>query len=537
MPAIAAVRGVETMQHLTEIGRALARERDRRRLLEIILAEAVRLTGADGGALYRVDERGDALTFEIVSSATLGWSVHGTPSGGLHLPPIPLRDANGAPNHHAAVAHAALTRRSIRIADVYAVTEFDFVSAKRFDAEHGYRTRSLLAVPMHDHDDALIGVVQLINALDAKGSVTEFTERHEGLCEALTGLAGVVLSNQLLIENLESLFGSLVNLINVAIDEKSPYTGGHCQRVPRLTMMLAEAAHETSDGPLAPFCMTERDRAELWMAGMLHDCGKITTPVHVVDKATKLETIHDRIELVGARFDTLRAEARIRALERRLAGDDPAAVAADLQREDALLSADLEFLRGANVGSERMAEGDIARVRRIAARRLHNRDGGEQPLLTDDEVANLTVPYGTLTAAERTVINQHIVATIRMLEALPWPRHLARVPEYAGGHHERMDGKGYPRGLSRDQMSWQARMMGIADIFEALTAPDRPYKKAKTLSESLAILGRMKEGGHVDPDLFDVFVRRKVWQRYADEHLDPTQIDAVDLRSIPGYVP
>ncbi len=283
--------------------------------------------------------------------------------------------------------------------------------------------------------------------------------------------------------------------------------------------------------------MSERDRAELWMAGMLHDCGKITTPVHVVDKATKLETIHDRIDLVAARFDALSREARIRALERRLAGEDAGAVDAALVAEQAELAADLAFLRSANVGSERMADEDIARVRRIAARRLHDRDGISRPALTDEEVANLTIPYGTLTAAERTVINQHIVATIRMLEALPWPRHLTHVPEYAGGHHERMDGKGYPRGLSRADMSWQARMMGIADVFEALTAPDRPYKKAKTLSESLAILGRMKENGHVDPDLFDVFVRRKVYLEYATAHLDPAQIDAVDERAIPGYVP
>ncbi len=537
MPAIAAVPVVESVQHFSDIGRALARERDRRRLLEIILAEAVRLTGADGGALYRLDERGDSLSFEIVCNATLGWSVQGTPPRGLHLPAIPLHDASGAPNHHAAVAHAAITRRSIRIADVYTVTGFDFVSARRFDAQYGYRTRSMLAVPMLDHDDALIGVVQLVNALDAAGGVTEFTQQHEALCEAMTGLAGVVLSNQLLIENLESLFASLVNLINVAIDEKSPYTSGHCQRVPRLTMMLAEAANATSDGPLAPFRMSERDRAELWMAGMLHDCGKITTPVHVVDKATKLETIHDRIELVAARFETLSREARIRALERRLAGEEAGAVDAALAAEQAELAADLVFLRSANVGSERMADDDIARVRRIAARRLHDGDGTSRPALTDDEVANLTIPYGTLTAAERTVINQHIVATIRMLEALPWPRHLTHVPEYAGGHHERMDGKGYPRGLSRADMSWQARMMGIADIFEALTAPDRPYKKAKTLSESLAILGRMKENGHVDPDLFDVFVRRKVYLEYATAHLDPAQVDAVDERAIPGYVP
>jgi HD-GYP domain-containing protein (c-di-GMP phosphodiesterase class II) len=429
-----------------------------------------------------------------------------------------------------------LTRRSVRIADVYAVDGYDFTAAKRFDVEHRYRTRSLLAVPMHDHREELIGVLQLVNALDSGGRVVEFSAEDERLTEALTGLAGVVLANQLLIGQLETLFKSLVALINAAIDEKSPYTGRHCQRVPELTMLLAEAAHETTAGPLAEFRMSERDRDELWMAGMLHDCGKITTPVHVVDKATKLSTISDRIAQIETRFDALASESRLRALERKLAGADTVEVdttlAAVLREQDD----DLEFLRSANIGQEKMAKGDMARVRRIAERRWTDRHGERQPLLTADEVDNLTISSGTLTHAERAIINRHIESTIRMLEALPWPRHLANVPEYAGGHHERMDGKGYPRGLTRNQMSWQARMIGIADIFEALTAPDRPYKSAKPLSESLAILGRMRLNGHVDPDLFDVFVRRKVYLAYARKFLDPAQIDAVDERAIPGYV-
>ena len=454
---------------------------------------------------------------------------------GLSLPPVPLALANGTPNHEAVVAHAALTRQSVRIADVYAVAGFDFAAAKRFDAQFGYRTRSLLAVPMQDHRDELIGVLQLVNAQDAQGAAAEFSEADERLAEALTGLAGVVLTNQLLIGQLEALFESLVALINTAIDEKSPYTGGHCQRVPELTMMLAEAAHETTDGALASFRMSERDRAELHLAGMLHDCGKITTPVHVVDKATKLQTIVDRIELVAARFDALCADTRRCALERKLAGADAETTDAELAAELDAIAADLAFLRRANVGEETMAAADVERVRRIAERRYTGPDGHARPVVTDDELANLTIRSGTLLPAERAIINRHIESTIAMLESLPWPRHLARVPEYAGGHHERMDGKGYPRGLTRDEMSWQARMMGIADIFEALTAPDRPYKIGKTLSESLAILGRMCVNGHVDPDLFDVFVRRKVYLDYARKFMDPAQIDAVDEHAIPGY--
>ena len=306
-------------------------------------------------------------------------------------------------------------------------------------------------------------------------------------------------------------------------------------------MMLAEAAHEAASGPLAEFRMSEKDRYELKIAGLLHDCGKITTPVHVVDKATKLQTIFDRVELVATRIGVLKAQREAEALRAKLAaldhGDRAAAarIDVDLAATIAQLDDDCAFIRRVNVGAERMSPEDQARVSRIAAYEWTDLDGNRSRFLTPDEEENLRVAYGTLNAHEREIINHHIVATIKMLEALPWPRHLTRVPEYAGGHHERMDGKGYPRGLTREQMSVPARVMGIADIFEALTAKDRPYKKGKTLSESLEILGRMKQNGHVDPDLFDIFVRDKVYLRYAREFLDPEQIDEVDERAIPGF--
>ena len=347
-----------------------------------------------------------------------------------------------------------------------------------------------------------------------------------------------------LINQLEELFESFINLINSAIDEKSPYTGGHCQRVPTLTMMLAEAATESKEGPLAQFEMSERDRYELKIAGLLHDCGKVTTPVHVVDKATKLETIFDRIHLIETRFEVLKRDAEIELLKARaeLAQRSAPMVereAAEARYRDRVrqLTEDRSFLRACNIGVESMREDDAERVRMIARYRWTDSAGYEANFLTEDEVKNLTIRSGTLTAEERQVINHHIVATIRMLESLPWPRHLKNVPEYAGGHHERMDGKGYPKGLTREQMSIQARVMGIADIFEALTAKDRPYKRGKTLSESLEILGRFKESGHIDPDLFDVFVRKKVYQRYAEAFLEREQMDAVDEGKIPGYTP
>jgi len=306
-------------------------------------------------------------------------------------------------------------------------------------------------------------------------------------------------------------------------------------------MMLAEAASHCQVGPLKDFTLTERDRYELKIAGLLHDCGKVTTPVHVVDKATKLQTIFDRVALIDTRFEVAKRDAEIALL--RLAapdqGNPDASLEAELAARVAEIEEDREFLRRVNVGGEAMKDEDVTRVHAIAKRYPWRPHGGGAPadFLTEEEIRNLTIRYGTLTAEERSIINHHIEVTIQMLEALPWPKHLRNVPEYAGGHHERMDGKGYPRGLTRSQMSVQARCMGIADIFEALTAKDRPYKKGKTLSESLAILGRFKLNGHIDPDLFDIFMWEKVYEKYARQFLDPDQIDEVDVTKIPGYGP
>lgn len=300
-------------------------------------------------------------------------------------------------------------------------------------------------------------------------------------------------------------------------------------------MMLAEAVNATTTGPLAAFTMNDQDRYELKIAGLLHDCGKVTTPVHVVDKATKLQTIFDRIHLVDTRFEVLKRDAEIAALRQQLALRTKTDESAEARVHRALaeqlraLDVDRDFLRQANIGSESMAASDQQRVRTIGTEReWRNVDGLQTGFLTAEEMENLTIRSGTLTQKERETINYHIVATNKMLEQLPWPKHLKRVPEYAGGHHERMDGKGYPKGLTREQMSVQARTMGIADIFEALTARDRPYKNGMKLSQAMKILATFKKNGHIDSDLFDIFVKQGVYQRYAEQFLESEQIDAVD---------
>ncbi len=525
---------LKRLDDLNAIGIALSSERDISRLLEVILVAAKRITDADAGTLYLVDPQRGVLNFEIIRTDSLGIAMGGTAGDPISFPPVRLTDEHGLPNTSMVVAYVALNDKTVNIADAYSADGFDFSGTKSFDRSTGYRSTSFLTVPMKDHENEIIGVLQLINALDRDtGEITAFSAADQHLLESLASQAAVALSNRRLIQQLEKLFESFINLINTAIDDKSPYTGGHCERVPALTMMLAEAVNRTNTGPLRDFTMSDQDRHELKIAGLLHDCGKITTPVHVVDKATKLQTLFDRIQLLDTRFEVLKRDAEI-ALLRQGGGSE-----AMVQNQGRLrqLEDDREFLRQCNIGTERMDEADRARVRRIAAYQWRNECGETVDFLSADEVENLTIPFGTLTDSERSVINHHIDVTIRMLESLPWPKHLKNVPEYAGGHHERMDGNGYPRGLRREQMSVQARLMGIADIFEALTAKDRPYKKGKSLTESLEILGNFKLGGHIDPDLFDVFVREKVYLEYARKFLDPAQIDDVDEARIPGYAP
>ena len=574
-----------SFERLIEIGIALSAEKDTNKLMETILLEAKDIGNADGGTLY-IRTREDTLKFEIMRTDSLGVAMGGTTGIDITIPPLLMFKADGSPNHQQIAASAALSGDTLNIRDAYDSKEFDFSGTKAFDASNNYRSRSFLTVPLKNSQGGVIGVLQLLNAKDpATGEVVEFSQDIQPLIEALASQAAVALDNAILIEAQENLLESFITLMARAVDAKSPYTGGHCERVPELTKMLTQAVCDTSSGPFASFNLTEEEWYELHIGAWLHDCGKVTTPEYVVDKSTKLETITDRIHEVRMRFEVVKREAEIECLNKILAGGDDASLRAELETTLAAIDDDYAFIAECNLGGEFMGDELVKRVRQIARRTwqrtLNDRIGiaheelrrksreperelpCEEPLLADrvdhviehdalihsadpdnpygfrievpehkynlGEIYNLCISRGTLTAEERFKINDHIVQTIVMLESLPFPKHLQRVPEIAGGHHEKMDGTGYPKRLNGAEMSVPARVMAIADVFEALTAADRPYKPPKKLSESIRIMSFMVKDQHLDPELFRLFLESGVYQDYADKYLLPAQVDEVDI--------
>ena len=442
------------------------------------------MTRADGGTLY-IRTEDQRLRFEIMRNDSMGIAYPDAAGNLPALEPLPLFGPDGEANEGLVAAYAVLQGITVNIDDAYEAVGFDFSGTREYDRTTGYRSRSFLTVPLMNHEDEVIGVLQLINSLDADGDPQPFSRDDQALIEYFATLAALILTNLQLIDAQKVLFESFIRVIANAIDEKNPHTSKHCQRLPIIAMLMAKAVNRSSTGVYSDFRFTDADLYELNIAAWMHDCGKITTPEHVINKATKLEALYDRIEEVVLRVAVLKRELRVRYLEELVSlpnGEDNGVrenLERDYQKEVAALEDDCRFIQKANQGGEFMSDEDKERVHRIAARVWTDHLGQEQPLLSPEEVRNLLIDRGTLLPEERKVINRHIDVTINMLESLPYPKHLREVPEIAGGHHEHMDGTGYPRGLTRDQLSVRARIMGIADIFEALTAADRPYKRGK----------------------------------------------------------
>lgn len=522
---------VALVKRLTHIGNALSLERDRDTLLEHIVLAAKDVANADGGTLYLLSNAGDVLEYAIVRTDSLGVAFGGTTGKKPPFKVLRLHDpATGEPHLRKQVVRAVVCKEAINVADVYDSSEFDFSGTKEFDAAYGFRTRAVITIPMINHRNEAIGCVQLINPRDpVTGETVVFSQMMVEIIASLASQAAVIVDKETLIEEQKNLLESFIKMMASAIDAKSPYTGAHCVRVPLLTEMLAEAACQDTEGFFKQFTLNDDEKYELHIAAWLHDCGKIVTPVHIMDKATKLETIFDRIEIVRARFEVLRGQWALQLARAEV-------TAAECEAECAELDDALAFIERSNIGGEFMADGDIERLKALGTRMV-TIGGVVQPLLNANEVHNLSIRRGTITAEERQIMNDHMLHTMNMLESMPWPRHLQRVPEYALGHHEKMDGSGYPRGVLAGTMSVPARMMAVADIFEALTASDRPYKKAKTLSEAMRIIADFKRTNHLDPHVVDFFVTSGVYRRYAEMFLAAELIDTVDEAAILAIQP
>lgn len=556
----------EELDRLFNIGIALSAEQDMDVLLESILTTAKEFCNAEGGTLYLMDAAQNQLVFSILQNDKLGIKMGGTSEKKeIPFPPLYLYDPEtNEPNYSNISTYAALTEEIVNVPDAYDSTRFDFSGTHKFDKKSGYRSKSFLTVPLKTRTGQVVAVLQLINARAPSGETINFSKSMQRLVEALSSHAAVAIDNQLLVTAQKNVLEAFLEVIAHAIDDKSPYTGAHCQRVPVIARMIALAAVMSQDGAFKDFEMSEDEWYAFHLASWLHDCGKVTTPEYVLDKATKLETVNNRIHEIRARFEILRRDAHIDYLKKRLAGTEPKEqLLAQFNDRVRKLEDDFAFLAASNVGTEPLTDEQVARVHEIAKQTYHRyfdktlglswdeterikddmppKTNPAEPLLEDrpdhifggynrGEIHNLSIARGTLTPEEAKKINSHVEKTIEMLKAIPFPSHIKNVVEYAGGHHERMDGKGFPNHLTRFEMSVPARILGVADVFEALSSSDRPYKKPKKLSEIVAIMSGMAKGGHIDPDLFNLFLTAGVYREYAEQYMKESQIDEVDIQ-------
>lgn len=520
---------LKRLNRLLEISIALSAERDNIRLLELILLGAKELTGADGGSLYSVEE-GKFLRFKIFQNDSLDLHFGGTSEVEVEFPEIPLYLDNGEANEHMVAAYCVIHDKIINIPDAYEAPNFDFSGTKTFDESTGYRSMSFLTMPLKDHENEIMGVIQIINAQNPEtGDIQAFTREDEVLVHALASLTAVTWTNQKLIKGRNEMLEAFVRSLADAIDEKSKFTGQHCRRVPILSKLIAEAINETREGKLAERNFSEKEIYELSLASWLHDCGKLTIPVHLVEKRTKLEGINDKIHLLDSRFELCKAQEKIAALQEKL---KEAGIEYNQEGDDVLteklnsLEGDLRFLHECNISKEEgFSEDDTRRVEEIAKRQYQGPGEKLKNILSDDEVENLCIKRGNLNKDEYAIVKKHVVNTAKMLGKLPYPKDLRLIPEIASTHHERLDGTGYPNGLKGEEIIFQARILAIADIFEAITAPDRPYNKGMKLSQAVAILEKKAKDGKIDPDIYDVFMQEKIYYKYGHIHLNEEQVD------------
>ena len=514
------------IKRLTKIGIALSAEKDINNFFKLVLNEAVDFTNSDAGTMYWVTDDKKFLEFKFVCTLSKDLSLGSADVA--KWPNIPLYDENGKKLMRTFVSYVTHTALPKSIDDVYFQDIFDNSGTKKYDAANNYRSVSMAAIPLKNHEDDVLGIIQLINAMDETGNIIPFSEDSIAVLSSLASQAAIAMTNKTLIDGLENLLSQFIKSIAFALDRKSKYTGGHIERVATLTEMLATKIQEDRN-VYKDTSFTESEMQEISIAGWMHDIGKITTPVYIMDKARKLETIFDRIDLIELRFELLKTVIEKEILELQNSKDD-----ADLKEPESILTKLkrwFDFIKKVNTGGEFMPDSEIELLDEIFAFE-YNSNGKKYNLITDDERKNLAIRKGTLLFEEIEKMREHALVSYEMLNQLTFPKKFRNVPKFASGHHEKLNGKGYPLGISAKDLPLQSRMMAITDFYEALTAVDRPYKKGKTLTESLRIMAFCAKDNEIDKDLLNLFIDSKLYLEYAQKFLKEDQIDNVNTEKI-----
>jgi HD-GYP domain-containing protein (c-di-GMP phosphodiesterase class II) len=516
------------LSQLTSIGKALGAGKDINVLLEMILTIARKFSKADGGTLYLVDKKNQNLNFHVIQNKTLGLKKSGSQ---INLPNVALYNDDTTPNHSNVSSYVFHTGEIVNIDDVYKTQKFNFQGTKKFDATLHYKSKSMIVIPMRNHENYIIGILQLINSMDSfsKKNIS-FTRSDQEKAAGLANLTSVLLTQQNLILEMEELFEAFIKAIAVSIDEKSKHTSGHIQRVTQLSLMIGNAINQ-DDTIFKDTNLNSDQMDELRIAALMHDTGKITTPDHIINKSARLELFHDRIELLKTRWNLFITNQKLAAAHEKLALLDQTQKEKIFSEIDkrcsekiSALEKEFDVLSCINSTKESPDEELIGQLEKIYAK-SEIINGKKEHYLSDDEYENLSIFRGTLTQKERDIINNHAGLSHKILNKLPWPKKFANIPSIAGAHHEKLDGSGYPLHLKEESLNIQARILAIADIFEALSAQDRPYKKPMILSKTIKVLEKMGQNRLLDDDIIKIFLKSETHLEYAEAYMSQWQID------------
>ena len=508
------------IKKMSDIGRALSGVYDLNALLEMIVDQARSFTNADAGTLYIVED--ETLRFQIVQNDSLKICMGGKTGETIPFPPVELKESNVS-------AFVALKGKSVNIPDVYDTDLFDFTGPKKFDQSTGYRSKSMLVVPMKNHDNDVIGVLQLLNATNpVNNEVIAFSQDYENLSESLASQAAVSITNAKLISNMTELFEAFVKVMATAIDEKSPVTGGHIRRVADLTLTMAEVIHNHDEGAFKDRKFSPDQMYELRIAAYMHDIGKVTSPVEIVEKAKKLQTIFDRIHYIRLRMDYIIQKVKLEGQQKKIELLERKADLAEIKKVELKSEKQIQemedirlFINKCNEPGEFLEDETLDKLKEISLRTYLDNEGQQQPFITEDELLNLSIRRGSITDAERKKMQDHAAVTLKMLKQIPFTKKLKNIPSFAGAHHEFINGKGYPLGLKGDEIPFEGKLMAVTDIAEALTASDRPYKKAMPLETVYRILRSMAKNGELDNDMVELFINEEIYKTYLEKHETP----------------